>query len=341
MANDRRQAAAAAAGMRRASTSRSLRSQRSAADQEHLDRILSGRHLDELGHYHSTYPSDDEDYEGRPQTEKENEKRERDAARPEALDLEAAQTVTSESYSTSDDSDGSAEEVYEVRDGIEDVRDRDMSPASIERRRSRRISRLESRLKDPNLVTWEGPDDPENPKNWLFKRKWAATIIVSLFTFISPVSSSMVAPALPTIGAELNITNSVERSLVLSIFLLAYAIGPLILGPLSELYGRTIVLQLSNLLYLFFNLGCALAKTKEQLIVFRFLSGLGGSAPLALGGGVLSDLFVAEERGKAISIYSLAPLLGPAVGPIAGGFITESTSWRWASREQALGNKCP
>jgi MFS family permease len=65
------------------------------------------------------------------------------------------------------------------------------------------------------------------------------------------------------------------------------------------------------------------------MIAFRFLSGLGGSAPLALGGGVLSDLFNAEERGKAISIYSLAPLLGPAVGPIAGGFITENTTWRW------------
>lgn len=55
--------------------------------------------------------------------------------------------------------------------------------------------------------------------------------------------------------------------------------GPLFLGPMSELYGRTIVLQLSNLFYLFFNLGCGLAKTKEQLIAFRFLAGYGGSAP--------------------------------------------------------------
>lgn len=66
-----------------------------------------------------------------------------------------------------------------------------------------------------------------------------------------------------------------------------------------------------------------------QLIVFRFLAGFGGSAPLAIGGGVLSDLFTAEQRGKAMSIYSLAPLLGPAIGPIAGAFISENTSWRW------------
>lgn len=109
----------------------------------------------------------------------------------------------------------------------------------------------------------------------------------------------------------------------------AYAIGPLVLGPLSELYGRVLILQLSNLVYLFFNLGCGLSRTSGQMIAFRFLSGFGGSAPLAIGGGVLSDLFTAEERGRAMSLYSLAPLLGPAIGPIAGAFISENISWRW------------
>ncbi|CAK7220857.1 hypothetical protein SCUCBS95973_004298 [Sporothrix curviconia] len=182
---------------------------------------------------------------------------------------------------------------------------------------------------DPNLVKWNGPDDLENPKNWSISKKWAAVFIVSLFTFISPVSSSMVAPALTDIGRDLDITSSVEQILTLSIFILAYAVGPLFLGPLSELYGRVIVLQLSNLVYLFFNLGCGLAKTRGQMIAFRFLSGFGGSAPLAIGGGVLADLFTAEQRGRALSMYSLAPLLGPAVGPIAGAFIAQNTTWRW------------
>ncbi len=139
----------------------------------------------------------------------------------------------------------------------------------------------------------------------------------------------MVAPALTSIAADFNITNEVEISLTLSIFVLAYAVGPLFLGPLSEMYGRVIVLQLANAFYLFFNLGCGFAQNKGQMIAFRFLAGLGGSAPLAIGGGVLSDLFRAEERGRAISIYSLAPLLGPAIGPIAGGFVSEKTTWRW------------
>jgi MFS family permease len=90
----------------------------------------------------------------------------------------------------------------------------------------------------------------------------------------------MIAPAVNAIAAEFNITNDIEKSLTLSIFVLAYAVGPLLLGPLSELYGRVIILQFANLFYLFFNLGCGLAQNKQQLIAFRFLSGLGGSAPL-------------------------------------------------------------
>lgn len=131
-------------------------------------------------------------------------------------------------------------------------------------------------------MTWNGPDDPENPKNWPSKKKWVTMSIVSLFTLISPVSSTMVAPALPAISAELHITSEFVSQLTLSIFILAYAIGPLFLGPLSETYGRAIVLQLANLFYLAFNIGCGFAQTQGQLIAFRFLSGLGGSVPLVV-----------------------------------------------------------
>lgn len=129
---------------------------------------------------------------------------------------------------------------------------------------------------------WDGPDDPENPKNWTLRKKWAATLTVSLFTFISPVSSSMVAPALESMAKDLHITDEVLSQLCLSVFVLAYAVGPLFLGPLSEMYGRVPVLQLANLFFLVFNIGCGFSQTKVQMIVCRFFSGLGGSAPLAV-----------------------------------------------------------
>ncbi|KAJ5063805.1 major facilitator superfamily domain-containing protein [Bipolaris maydis] len=183
--------------------------------------------------------------------------------------------------------------------------------------------------KDANLVTWDSANDPQNPKNWSMKRKWAALTIVAFFTIVSPITSSMIAPALSHITADFRIKNEVQSQLTLSIFVLAQAIGPLCLGPLSEIYGRTIVLQLSNLFFVVWNLGCGFSQTPAQLMVCRFFSGLGGSGPLAIGGGILSDCFLPEQRGRAVSIYSLGPLLGPAVGPILGGFISQNTSWRW------------
>ncbi|KAI2613728.1 MFS general substrate transporter [Hypoxylon fragiforme] len=218
--------------------------------------------------------------------------------------------------------------VSEVRDGIESWRDLDLAQDQPAEDGGEKTSSPDP--DDPNLVTWTGPDDPENPKNWAFSKKWGAVFIVSMFTLVSPISSSMIAPALLDIGRELDIPEGFEQNLVLSIFILAYALGPLIYGPLSEMYGRVIILQLSNLSFLAFSLGCGFSRTAHQLIACRFFSGLGGSATLAIGGGVLSDLFVAEERGRAMSMYSLAPLLGPAIGPIAGAFITANTTWRWA-----------
>ena len=147
---------------------------------------------------------------------------------------------------------------------------------------------------------------------------------------ISPLASSMVAPALPAISAELNITNPVLSQMSLSLFVLAYAFGPLFLAPLSELYGRVSVLQLANLVFLVFNLGCGFAQNTTQLLVCRFFAGLGGSAPLAIGGGVLGDCFTADKRGQAVSIYTLMPILAPAIGPIAGGFVAQYSTWRWS-----------
>jgi len=182
---------------------------------------------------------------------------------------------------------------------------------------------------DTLIVDWDGPDDPANPKNWTFKKKWAATAIVSAFTFISPVSSSMIAPASDQLAQQFGITSTAEIALTTSVFVLAYAFGPLFLGPLSEIYGRSHVIQLSNLWYLAWNLGCGFAQNKGQLIAFRFLAGLGGSAPLSIGGGLIGDCWRTEERGKAIALYSLAPLLGPVVGPVAGAWVGQRSTWRW------------
>lgn len=184
-------------------------------------------------------------------------------------------------------------------------------------------------FKAPNLVTWESADDPENPHNWPKYRRWASTLLIALFAFIAPMASTMVAPALDTIADEFEVQSDIEKFLVMSIFLLAFAIGPFIWGPMSEVFGRVRVMQSANLIFLLFNTVCGFAKTKQQMMAFRFLSGIGGSAPQAIGGGILSDCFRAGDRGTATAIYSLMPFLSPALAPIMGGYLTQHTTWRW------------
>ncbi|KAJ7588113.1 major facilitator superfamily domain-containing protein [Mycena floridula] len=171
--------------------------------------------------------------------------------------------------------------------------------------------------------------DPENPRNWTLRKKWLVVIIVSYYTLIPPLASSMMAPSLPEIATMYDIHSSSIVALTLSVFLISFAIGPLFLAPLSEMYGRTWVLHIGNILSVIFNLGCAFSPTTGVLIGMRFLTGFAGSAPIACGGGSIGDLFSERDRASAMSIYTLGPLMGPALGPIAGGFLVQSVGVKY------------
>ncbi|KAF1357438.1 MFS general substrate transporter [Lizonia empirigonia] len=156
-----------------------------------------------------------------------------------------------------------------------------------------------SKLTDRFLVTFTTPD-PTNPKDWPNRLKWSVTDVLSATGFNRIMVSTIMAPALSTIALELHMSH-VESVMTLSIYLLATAFGPLVIGPLSEVYGRQKILHASNVW------------TKEVLIAARFLAGFGASSIYALAGGV----------------YLLIPLLGAAVGPIISSFLAGQTTWRW------------
>ncbi|PWN92988.1 polyamine transporter 1 [Acaromyces ingoldii] len=200
---------------------------------------------------------------------------------------------------------------------------------------------LKGQLGEPDksgtiIIGWE-KDDDENPKNFSFKRRWYITWIVSLYGILSPLTSSMIAPCTGVISKSLGVTKTFEMNMMVSVYLLGYVVGPFFIGPLSEVYGRRPVLMASNALFIAFNIGCSQARTFDEMVAFRFLAGLGGAGPLSIGSGVLGDLWRAEERGKAAALYSIGPLLGPSLGPIAGGFLAEARgadtygndTWRW------------
>jgi multidrug resistance protein len=116
---------------------------------------------------------------------------------------------------------------------------------------------------------------------------------------------------------------------VVSVYILGFAFGPLIVAPLSEYSGRTIVYNTCNVLFLIFNIASAVAPNLASLVVFRFLCGVAGVTPTTIGSGTIADFMPAETRGKAMALWSLGPLFGPVIGPIAGGYLVEATSWRW------------
>ncbi|KAK9495947.1 major facilitator superfamily domain-containing protein [Lipomyces doorenjongii] len=182
---------------------------------------------------------------------------------------------------------------------------------------------------DPELVTWDGPEDAENPRNWVRSKKWRATIAISVYTFLGPFSSSILSPAVPKICESFGVTNTTLAALMVSIFVLAWAIVPLVVAPMSEIFGRRVVLHISIFILLVFNMACGLSKDLTQILVFRFLAGAGGAGPLAIGAGVVADIWNDDERTAAIGLFSIGPTAGPILAPIISGWIAMYLPWQW------------
>ena len=125
------------------------------------------------------------------------------------------------------------------------------------------------------------------------------------------LAAVMFAPGAPELCKEFGITDTVVASLTVSIYIFGFAIGPLIIAPLSEIYGRLIIYHICNVAYIGFTIGCALSTNTAMFLVFRLLCGCAASSPMAIGGGTIADLHVPAERGKAIAIFGIGPLLGP------------------------------
>ncbi|KAL7906070.1 MFS general substrate transporter [Trichoderma velutinum] len=182
---------------------------------------------------------------------------------------------------------------------------------------------------DENLVWWDGDDDPQNPYNWSASRKVLNSVLVSSLSFITPLASSMFAPGVPDLLVEFHSTSQELAAFCVSVYVLGFAAGPMLFAPLSELYGRQIIYNVTNVGFIVFVIACAKAPSMNALIVFRFFSGIFGSCPITNGGGTITDMITQEKRGAAMAGFAIGPLLGPVVGPVVGGFITTGLGWRW------------
>lgn len=180
---------------------------------------------------------------------------------------------------------------------------------------------------DPYAVVWI-PRDPRNPMNFRPIKKWAITVLVSFVTLAVALVSSAYSGGMSQIVETFGVEEEIAI-LGVSLFVLGFAIGPLVWAPLSEIFGRRHIFTISFAFLTAFNAGAAGAKNIETLIILRFLAGCFGSSPFGNGGGTIADMFTASQRGIAISLFAAAPFLGPTIGPIIGGFLATGAGWRW------------
>ena len=129
---------------------------------------------------------------------------------------------------------------------------------------------------------------------------------------------------------DFNSTNETLGAFVTTVFLIGYTFGPCVIAPLSEIYGRVILYKICIVLFIVFNVACAVANSMGSLIVFRLLAGIMGSCPVTLGPGSVADMITAEKRAGAMSAYVIGIILGPSIGPIAGGYLGTAKGWHWA-----------
>jgi len=157
---------------------------------------------------------------------------------------------------------------------------------------------------------------------------WAIALTVTLATFMEILDTSIANVALPHIAGNLSISED-ESTWVLSSYLVANAVVLPISAWLSTRFGRKRFYMTCVLLFGISSLLCGLAPNLPMLVFFRILQGLGGGGLAPSEQAILADTFPPEKRGQAFSVYGMAVVVAPVIGPTLGGYITDNFSWRW------------
>ncbi|KAJ5303882.1 NADP transhydrogenase beta subunit [Penicillium atrosanguineum] len=188
-------------------------------------------------------------------------------------------------------------------------------------------SNATGKMEDWKLVTFH-LDDPENPKNWSKAYKWYCTMVVAFTCFVVAFCSSVITAGLTGPVEAFHVSREVSF-VVVSVFVIGFGVGPMVFAPLSEIIGRRPVYAVTLFIAVIFVIPCAVSKNIGTLIVCRAIDGIAFSAPMTLVGGTLADMWKNEERGVPMAAFSAAPFLGPAIGPLAGGYLFDAAGWRW------------
>ncbi|KAI0838857.1 major facilitator superfamily transporter [Hypoxylon sp. FL0890] len=182
-----------------------------------------------------------------------------------------------------------------------------------------------------DIVDFDPDGDVENPLEWPRPYKWGIVALLASMAFTVTFTCIAVVPVATRIVDDLDDGQPSESASVLlvTIWELGEAAGPLLMAPLSEVFGRYPVMNVANTLFILATTLAALSQSTTLFISARALTGLAVACNV-LNPAIIGDIFVSEERGSAMSLIQLAPLIGGAIGPSISGAIAETMGWRKA-----------
>ncbi len=156
----------------------------------------------------------------------------------------------------------------------------------------------------------------------------AVTLCVILATIMQALDTTIANVALPYIQGSVSASQD-QINWVLTSYIVAAAIMTPPTGFLAGRFGRKRLFLASVLGFTLTSMLCGMAQSLEEIVLFRVLQGLFGAALVPLSQSVLLDIYPKERQGSAMAMFGVAVMLGPILGPVLGGWLTETYSWRW------------
>lgn len=180
------------------------------------------------------------------------------------------------------------------------------------------------------IVDWEGEDDPENPYNWPLKYKIIFIAQIMLLTAFVYMASAIYTPGVEEIMEDLGV-GQVVATLPLTLFVIGYAIGPMVSSPLSEnaIFGRASIYIVTLFIFFILQIPTALVKNIAGLCILRFIAGFFASPCLSTGGASVGDVITLPYIPVGISCWSIAAVCAPSAGPLFGAILTVKANYHW------------
>ncbi|MGO4538282.1 MFS transporter [Paenibacillus sp. 2TAB19] len=160
------------------------------------------------------------------------------------------------------------------------------------------------------------------------KKRWIILIVLNLFTFMATLDGSIVNIALPALSDDLGLPIA-EIEWVTTAYLMAICAAILFFGKLGDMIGKIKVFKLGTVIFIIGSLLCGFSESLPFLIVSRVIQAIGASMTMANSQGIVTDIFPAKERGKALGLIGTFVSLGSIAGPSLGGIIVSSIGWEY------------